>query len=253
MLIRWNELAAKDFVQHRDQAAVVINFASTEQHALHLPVGTDAFLGAAVTEKAAQRCASPILLLPQVCFGYSPHHRFAPGYITILQPALIAYACSICESVRNNGFKRMFLVNSHGGNQTFLSVVINEIGERCGADFDLKLLNYWDVAADQINTLRRSELGGTGHAGEFETAMMMHLHPELVCTEQIVKSAPVPGDAWYRRDLVGFKKYQRYANFNEVNPEGHMGQPHLATPEQGRLFFEVVTETLAEFFDYFYR
>lgn len=253
MLIRWNGLAAKDFEPYRDRAAVVLNFASTEQHSLHLPVGTDAFLGAAVTEAAAQRCASPILLLPQVCFGYSPHHRFAPGYITIPQQALIAYACGICESVRENGFKRMFLINSHGGNHVFLSAVINEMGERCGADFDLKLLNYWDVAADGIGKIRTSELGGTGHAGEFETAMMLHLHPELVSAGQIKEYAPVPGDPWYRRDLVGFKKYQRYADFNEVNPEGHMGQPHLATPEKGKLFFEAVTQALADFLDHFNR
>ena len=47
MLIRWNELSYPDLGAYRDQAAVMINFASTEQHSLHLPVGTDAFLGAA--------------------------------------------------------------------------------------------------------------------------------------------------------------------------------------------------------------
>ncbi len=251
MLIRWDELKATDFSQYCDQAAVVINFASTEQHSVHLPVGTDAFLGAAVTEKAAQLCASPMLLLPQVCFGYSPHHRFAPGYVTIPQQVLVEYACSICESVRNNGFKRMFLVNSHGGNQAFLSAVINEMGERHGTDFALKELRYWDVAASRISAIRTSELGGMGHAGEFETAMMMYLYPELVCSEKIQECAPVPGDPWFQRDLFGFKKYQKYANFNEVNPQGHMGQPHLATPEKGELFFEAVTQALAEFFDYF--
>ena len=48
MLIRWTELSYPDLGAYRDQAAVMINFASTEQHSLHLPVGTDAFLGAAV-------------------------------------------------------------------------------------------------------------------------------------------------------------------------------------------------------------
>ena len=110
----------------------MINFASTEQHSLHLPVGTDAFLGAAVTERAAELCHRPVLLLPQVCFGYSPHHRFAPGYVTMPQHLLKEYAVSICENVIANGFSQMFLVNSHGGNQVYLSAAVNEIGEKHG-------------------------------------------------------------------------------------------------------------------------
>ena len=46
-------------------------------------------------------------------------------------------------------------------------------------------------------------------------------------------------------------KYQKYANFNEFNPEGHVGQPHLASPEKGKLLFAAVTEELAKFVDYF--
>lgn len=253
MLINWNQLSQLEFEQYREKAAVVINFASTEQHSYHLPVGTDAFLGKAVTEQAAALAKTPIILLPQVCYGYSPHHRFAPGYITMPQKDLVNYACDICECVRENGFKRMYLVNSHGGNQVYLSAVINEMGEKYGTSFALKELRYWDVAGQKINEIRESKLGGMGHAGEFETSIMMYLHPKLVHKELIHECDPVPGDPWFQRDLLGYKKYQKYANFNEVNPEGHIGQPHLASPEKGRLLFEAVTEELAKFFDYFNR
>lgn len=251
MLIDWSGLNQTEFEQYRETAAVAVNFASTEQHSLHLPVGTDAILGKAVTEQAAKLAKSPILLLPQICYGYSPHHRFAPGYITLSQKTLVDYACSICNCVKENGFKRMFLINSHGGNQVYLSAVINEIGEHYGTSFELKELRYWDVAGPRISAIRESALGGMGHAGEFETSLMMYLHPELVRTDLIRECPPVPGDPWFQRDLLGYKKYQKFANFNEVNPEGHIGQPHLATPQKGRLFFEAVTEELAKFLDYF--
>lgn len=253
MLIHWNELTQLEFDAYLSQAAVVVNFASTEQHSYHLPVGTDAFLGASVTERAAELCETPVLLLPQVCYGYSPHHRFAPGFVTIPQRLLVEYACNICESVRDNGFRRMFLVNSHGGNQVYLSAVINEMGEKYGTDFALKELCYWDVAGSRISAIRESKLGGMGHAGEFETSIMMYLHPELVHADQIRECAPVPGDPWFQRDLLGYKKYQKYANFNEFNPEGHVGQPHMANAEKGKLLFEAVTEELSKFFDYFNR
>lgn len=252
MLIRWNELNKDQFAQYREKASVAINFASTEQHSTHLPVGTDAFLGRAVLEKAAETASSPVILLPQVCYGYSPHHRFAPGYITVSQQTLSTYACDICRCVYENGFQRLFLVNSHGGNQAYLSSVVNEIGEKLGDRFSLLELRYWDLAGQRISELRDSKLGGMGHAGEFETSVMMYLYPELVDTAQVVNCPPVPGDPWFQRDLLGYKKYQKYSNFNEVNPEGHIGQPHLATAEKGKQFFEAVTQELANFFDYFH-
>ncbi len=252
MLIHWNELSKDQFKRYRDTATVAINFASTEQHSRHLPVGTDAILGKAVLEEAARLAASPMLVLPQACYGYSPHHRFAPGYVTISQNTLISHARDICKSVYENGFKRMFLVNSHGGNQVYLSAVINEIGEEYGEKFSLMELRYWDVAGPRIMEIRDSALGGTGHACEFETSMMMHLRPDLVQADKIAECPPVPGDPWFQMDLLGFKKYLKFSNFNIYNPDGHVGQPHLATAEKGRLFFEAVTEELAKFFDYFH-
>ena len=249
MLIKWEKLNQDEFDQYRKSSSVVINFASIEQHSLHLPVGTDAMIGAAVVQQAAELSDSQILLLPQVCYGYSPHHRFAPGYITISQHILVEYAREICESVFQNGFRQVFLVNSHGGNQVYLSAVVNELGEKYGKQFSVIALRYWDVAGKMINSIRESKLGGTGHACEFETSVMMHLHPDLVKVDKIVESPPVECDPWYQRDLVGYKKYQKFTNFNEINPEGHMGQPHLASKEKGKIFFEAITEELEEFFD----
>jgi len=252
MLIRWDELNKDHFSQYRENASVAINFASTEQHSSHLPVGTDAFIGKAVLEKAAELAAAQVIVMPQVCYGYSPHHRFAPGYITISQQTLISYACDVCRCVYENGFKRLFLINSHGGNQVYLSAVVNEIGQDLGNKFLLLELRYWDLAGPRITEIRDSKPGGMGHAGEFETSVMMYLQPELVNAAKIAECPPVQGDPWFQRDLMGYKKYQKFANFNEDNSDGHVGQPHLATAKKGGLFFEAVTEELATFFDYFH-
>jgi creatinine amidohydrolase len=251
MLVRWDELTKDQFEQYRDTATVAINFASTEQHSRHLPVGTDAIIGGAVLEEAARLAMSPVVVLPQVRYGYSPHHRFAPGYVTISQKTLVSYARDICQSVHENGFKRMFMVNSHGGNQVYLTAVVNEIGEEYGDSFSLMELRYWDIASSRIMEIRDSAMGGAAHAGEFETSMIMHLRPELVQADTIVECDPVPGDPWFQMDLLGSKKYFKFSNFNKYNPEGHVGQPHLASAEKGRLFFEAVTEELAGFFDHF--
>lgn len=118
MLIHWADLNRDEFAQYRDNAIVVLNLASIEQHSRHLPVGTDSFIGKATLEKAATMAEIPILMLPQICFGFSPHHRFADGYITISQSTLILLVSDICKNVYENGFRTMFLVTSHGGNST---------------------------------------------------------------------------------------------------------------------------------------
>ena len=90
-----------------------------------------------------------------------------------------------------------------------------------------------------------------GHAGEFETSMMMYLRPDLVQEEKIVPCGPVAERPWFQKDLLGSKAYQRFHRFDEDNREGHIGQPQLATAQKGKAFFESVTEELARFLDYF--
>ena len=55
----------------------------------------------------------------------------------------------------------------------------------------------------------------------------------------------------YKLPPLRNEKYQKYANFNQFNPEGHVGQPHLASKEKGEKLFKAVTEELAAFIDYF--
>lgn len=251
MIIKWNELNKNSFAKFRNNSVAVINFASTEQHANHLPVGTDVFLGEAVLTEAASRAKSNVIVLPQVCYGYSPHHTFADGYITISQPTLIQYAKDIVKSIYNNQFKKIILVNSHGGNSTYLQAATNEIGEEY-EDLSLAVLKYWDLISDVIAENRESETGGMGHAGEFETSVIMYLYPHLVNYDCIECCPPAKGNCYYKVDLVGGKKvYYRFIKFNKYNENGNIGQAHLATREKGELFFNAAAEKLAEFFDYF--
>jgi creatinine amidohydrolase len=250
MKIEWKKLTSADFVQHKNKA-VAINIASIEQHSTFLPVGTDAIIGSAVLQKAAELAKSEILLLPQICYGFAPHHRFADGTVTVSQNTLIAFLSDICRSVHANGFKRLFVVNSHGGNQTYLSAAVNEVGSQIGEEISILGLRYWDLASERIKKIRETPIGGMAHAGELETSVMMYLYPKGIEIEKIPVTDPAPADPWYQTDLQGAKKYVKYVNFNTINANGHIGQPHLATAEKGKLFFQAVTEELAIFFDFF--
>ena len=150
----------------------------------------------AVLQKAAELAKTELLLLPQICYGFAPHHCFAGGTVTISQATLIAYLADICRSVHANGFKRLFIVNSHGGNQVYLSGVINQIGPEIGKELSVLGVLYWNLADKQIKQIRESPVGGMSHACEFETSLMMYLQPQLVKTGRIPVSDPAPSDPW---------------------------------------------------------
>ncbi len=90
-----------------------------------------------------------------------------------------------------------------------------------------------------------------GHCGEFETSVMLYLYPDLVRKDEIFVCEAPQGDEWYQPGLFTKKKYIKFESFNKYNEKGNIGQPHLATAEKGKLFFEAATDKLAEFFDYF--
>ena len=250
MLTRWETLTKNDF-ESKTGSIAAICFSSIEQHASHLPVGTDSLLGRAVAEQAAEQAACEVVLLPQVCYGYSPHHTFAKGYITIQQRVLIDYAKNIARCVYENGFRKLVMINAHGGNRTYLAAAVNELGEEL-PDLDAVFLQYWDLASDTIAKVRRSPQGGMGHAGEFETGLMMHLHPQLVRQEDLQSVPPVEKEAYYAIDLLHARKqYYRFVPFNHYNQDGMIGQPQLASAENGKIFFESAVSALAAFLDYF--
>lgn len=250
MMVKWYELTKNQFSEYKAESLVAINFSSTEQHSNHLPVGTDGILGEAVLIEAARRSKSNVLIMPSVYYGYSPHHKFAPGYVTINQSTLVSYCEDIGKCVYENGFKKLVFLNSHGGNMSYLQFAVNELGERYEDYMDVALIKYWDLIDGTIVQVRETPMGGMGHAGEFETSMMMYLRPELVNRKAIVECPPAKGDPYYQADLIGKKRYGKFISFNKYDQNGNLGQAQFANAEKGKIFFEAAVNAVAGFFDF---
>lgn len=250
MMIKWNELTKNQFSEYRTNSVVAINFSSTEQHSNYLPVGTDGILGEAVLSEAARRANSNVVVMPPVYYGYSPHHKFAAGYVTIDQSTLVAYCKDIGKCVYENGFKKLVFLNSHGGNMAYLQFAVNELGEKYENSMELALFKYWDLIGKEIFEIRESAIGGMGHAGEFETSMMMYLRPELVDCNAIIECPPAKGDLYYEAGLLGRKKYSKFVSFNKYDPNGNLGQAQYASAEKGKIFFEAAAKAIADFLDF---
>lgn len=247
MLLYWYETASVDF--SFEDTVGILSIGSCEQHGEYLPVGTDGLIGWRLAQAAGERAESRTLLLPPQQIGYSPHHRAFPGCLTLRQDTMFHYLLEICRCAFDNGLQKLLLLNSHGGNQSCLQTVVNELGAQYG--YRPLLVRYWDLIADTAARLRSSGSGGMGHAGEFETSVMQYLYPELVHPDRFGDRPPAAGNQYHNPDLFARNAVFQYKPFQEYDRRGNVGQPQLASPEKGEAFFRAAADALAELVDFY--
>jgi len=155
---------------------------SQEQHAGHLPMGTDTLLAEAVLDRAeallTEDDGEPELVrLPALPFGHSPHHLFAAA-VSLSAPTLGAVLDDVLDSLATSGYRRIMVVNGHGGNDEIMRLAVKRFALR--SDVTAAACSYWTVTAEADDSGRPEVT--PGHAGWFETSLMLAAHPRLVRT-----------------------------------------------------------------------
>ena len=252
--MRWEELSVPQIDGlDRDRTVLVLPVGSVEQHGRHLPVGTDSLLAHAISLAAAARMEGRVAVLPPPWYGFSAHHMRFAGTITLSASTMLALVKDIAASVIAHGFRRLLIVNGHGGNNGVIDVLASELGHLHYGEARIASLTYFQLARAAIAELRDSRPGGMGHACEFETSMMQHIRPELVAIDHAVAMYPDPGSSYLTTDLLGSSVVRTYHDFGDLSESGTLGDPSLASPEKGARFFEAVVAELTKFVDDFGR
>jgi creatinine amidohydrolase len=229
----WPEVRQLD----RDQTLVVAPVASCEQHSHHLPTFTDSILVGCVADAVENSLAQKLLLLPVQWLGASDHHQPFGATITATVDHHIDILVDIVESVLVDGFRRILLLNGHGGNTDTMRIALRRLQPRY-PDRILAGACYWDLCEKEWMELARGPRKTMGHACEFETAMMMHLRPESVRHQDIKDDhQPLP------TELRGLGVAR---DFSQMTSPGAIGYPSLATPEVGKQFFQAATDRTRE-------
>jgi creatinine amidohydrolase len=249
--MRWQESTSPEIgALDRETTIVLLPIGSVEQHGNHMPVGTDTILAEAVANGAAAK-RKGILVAPAPWYGFSPHHLSLPGTLSLNSNDMIETIERAAEGILANGFRRLVIVNGHGGNRAVMDVASANIGHRHHGKARIAALTYFALARERIAELRASEAGGMGHACEFETAMMLHVRPDLVKLDRAVAKYPETRSAYLTTDLLGASRVQTYLDFRDLSATGTFGDPSLATPEKGKAFFDACVAELATFIDEF--
>ena len=88
----------------------------------------------------------------------------------------------VCRSVLRHGFKRIVLLNAHGGNENALRTITDELTPKLGVP--IVQFTYWYAAAVAIAKILETQ-GALMHACEAETSMMLAVRPELVAMDRV--------------------------------------------------------------------
>jgi creatinine amidohydrolase len=250
--MRWEELKAPDIeALDRDRTVVVLPVGSVEQHGRHMPLGTDTLLAHSTALAAAKRLDGRVAVLPPPWYGFSAHHMRFTGSVTLKPETMIALVEDIVTSVVAHGFRRVLILNGHGGNNGVIDVLASKLGHAHYGKARIASLTYFVLARKRIAELRESETGGMGHACEFETAMLQHVRPDLVAIEKAAVKYPDPGSRYLTTDLLGGSAIRTYHDFGDLSETGTLGDPSLATPEKGAKFFDAVVDELVAFIEDF--
>jgi len=240
--VRWQDLKARELreLAARD-AIVVVPVGSMEQHGPHLPVQVDALLATEVSLRAARVAAAsePVVVAPTVWCGLAEHHMDFGGTITLDMATYRALLGCVCGSIARHGFRRIMLLNGHGGNVTALNVIAGELAREL--DRPVATATYWLLA----ESARRfaeilDEQRNVQHACEAETSMLLALAPELVDVEA---ARVVEGSA---ATVVEASGAYRYRSFADLSSSGVLGAPGAASAHKGERLLEAAGEAVAE-------
>lgn len=213
---------------------------SQEQHAEHLPMGTDTLLAGAVVDRAAALLGGDgpqVVRLPVLPYGHSPHHLFAAA-VSLSAATLGAVLGDILSSLHRSGFRRIMIVNGHGGNDEVMRLAIKEFALH--TDVALAACSYWSLGAD--DDAGRPDVT-PGHAGWFETSLMLAAHPDLVRIPLPVREPVQPPPLFDRPPHPGLS-VERYGEWERVG--GATDDPSGADGERGERLLAARAAQLAQ-------
>ncbi len=237
----WNRMRAADLVKlAKRNAIVLLPVASTEQHGPHLATGVDVVLCTEACRRAALLVARkrPTVVAPTVWMGLAEHHVEFGGSFTVKLSTWHLILRDLCDAIIRAGFKKILIVNGHGGNITALNALTVELTREL--DAPIATTSYFSMAEDRFARILEDQ-EGVQHACEGETSMMMACAPDLVDGRQL-KNAHGP-QMTLRGALL--RPILTWKSFRTLTKSGVIGDARRSTAAKGEKLLDAAAETMA--------
>ncbi len=231
---RWDELTAGDWPKalERSNYTCILPIGILEKHGPHAPIGSDLIHVREWSARAVKK--EYAVVFPDYFYGQINEARHQPGTFSLPSRLVWDMLDATCEEIARNGFKRIVIVNGHGGNPQLIRYFIQTQLERRRN----YAVYFFDPVSDpvfkeQAKQLHQSDPSGDMHAGENETSSLLYLRPDLV---KMDKATDESGANQKRLSLPPdvYTAIWWYAGF----PNHYAGEGAKATKELGQLLTE---------------
>src|SRR4051794_34594024 len=178
---RWDELTASEWPRALKESneTCILPIGILEKHGPHVPIGSDLIQ---VREWAARATKKEYaVVFPDFFYGQINEARHQPGTFSLPPRVVWDLLEATCDEIARNGFKKIVIINGHGGNPEMIRYFIQTRLE--------KQKNYavyfFEPPADSayrknLTALHKSPEATDQHAGERETSALLYLRPDLV-------------------------------------------------------------------------
>ena len=231
----WQSLTTADAAALKDRdPVVVLPLAAIEQHGPHLPLSTDLDIGLGLVTEAFRHLADddPVWTLPPQAIGASREHARFAGTLSLEPELLIETVCQQGMALAACGVRRLVVSNSHGGNRHLLDAA----GRRLREEHGLLVVkaNYFLLPPPDDVVLPDAEWRHGLHGGAVETAMMLHLRPDLVRTEALADAHSFGEDLAERMRRLGPEGAVSFSWLaDDLNSSGVTGDARLGNAALG--------------------
>jgi creatinine amidohydrolase len=237
---RWDELTATDFPKALEKSSqtCILPIGILEKHGPHLPIGSDLIH---VREWASRTVKKEYaVVFPDYFYGQINEAKQQPGAFALPSRVIWDLLDATIEEIARNGFKKIVIINGHGGNPEFIRFFIqSQLGKR----HDYAVYFFEPVRDSMFNAkvtqMRKSDPSTDQHAGEKETSLNIYYRPDLVQMERASL------ESWTNQKRLPLPAYTAiwwYANF----PNHYAGDGAKGTKELGQLFADFEIESLAK-------
>ena len=216
----------------------ILPWGATEAHNYHLPYATDNIQAEQIAIRAAERAwaaGAHCVVLPAVPFGVNTTQLDIKLCLNMNPSTQAALLADLVSALDGQGIHKLLILNGHGGND--FRQIIRELQPKTRVF--LSTINWWSCV-----DVRRFVENAGDHAGEAETAAMLHLAPELV--RPLDEAGP--GTARASR-LTGVREGWAWAprRWTQVTADTGIGDPSRATAEKGEAYVGATVEKIASF------
>lgn len=245
---RWQDLTTEEARAWIERNPVVIlPLAAVEQHGPHLPLSTDLVIGKGILRAAFRALPDhvPALALPVQAIGMSAEHDGFAGTLSLGARTLEDVVADIGASLARAGVRRLVVSNSHGGNRAAVDTA--GLGLRRAHGMLVVKAHYFRFEPPASVDLPEREWRHGLHGGAVETAMMLHLRPDLVRDGEIRRFASLGEELEDGLSRVGPEGEAAFSwSAHDLGAEGVAGDATLADAEMGARLVDHYGSCLAD-------